>query len=108
MAIYQPENIATSNKIPIIFSHGWGENKGGDNKVYSFLTEFLASKSYTIFSIQHELATDEMLAMEGNLRETRLPNWQRGADNILYVLNRIKTDFPNYDYQKLILIGIGV
>jgi len=105
VAIYQPENIATSNKISIIFSHGWGENKGGDNKVYSYLTEFLASKSYTIFSIQHELATDEMLAMEGNLRETRLANWQRGADNILYVLNRIKTDFPNYAYHKLILIG---
>ncbi|WP_300675382.1 alpha/beta hydrolase [Soonwooa sp.] len=105
LAIYHPKNIEKSNKTPIIFSHGWGENKGGDNKVYSYLTEFLASKNYTVFSIQHELPTDEMLAMDGNLRETRLPNWQRGADNILYVLNQIKKEYPNYDYIKLIVIG---
>lgn len=104
VAIYHPDKLA-SNKTPIIFSHGWGENKGGDNKVYSYLTEFLASKNYTVFSIQHELETDEMLAIDGKLRETRLPNWQRGADNILYVINKIKKEYPNYDYSKLILIG---
>lgn len=33
-----PVAVITSkkqNKIPIIFSHGWGENKGGDYLVYS-------------------------------------------------------------------------
>lgn len=105
IAIYQPRNKKKLNKVPIIFSHGWGENKGGAYFYYSYLTEFLASKGYFVVSIQHELSTDEMLAMEGHLKITRKPNWERGAQNIHYVLSKMKTDFPDLDYQKLALIG---
>ena len=104
-AIYQPLNQKKLNKIPVIFSHGWGENQGGAYFDYSYLTEFLASKGYFVVSIQHELSTDEMLAMEGHLKITRKPNWERGAQNIHYVLSKMKRDFPNLDYQKLALIG---
>lgn len=105
VAIYQPQNKNKLNKIPIIFSHGWGENQGGAYFDYSYLTEFLASKGYFVVSIQHELSTDEMLAMEGDLKITRKQNWERGAQNIHYVLSKIKTEFPDLDYKKLALIG---
>lgn len=105
VAIYQPKNKKTAHLTPIIFSHGWGENKGGDYFVYSYLTKLLASKGYFVVSIQHELPGDEMLAMDGNLRVTRMPNWERGARNILFVLNRLKTDFPDLSYNKLAVIG---
>lgn len=105
VAIYKPANQANANKIPVIFSHGWGENKGGDYFIYSYLTEFLASKGYFVVSIQHELPTDEMLAMDGKLQVTRRPNWERGVQNILFVLNTMKKEFPDLTYSQLAVIG---
>ena len=106
IAIYQPKDIKQANKIPIIFSHGYGENNGSDYlEAYTYLTEFLASKGYFVVSIQHELKTDELLAMTGKLQETRRPNWERGSQNILYVLQKIKKDYPQLKYSELTLIG---
>ncbi|MDR0791868.1 MAG: hypothetical protein LBE82_01055 [Chitinophagaceae bacterium] len=106
VAIYQPANEKNSNRIPIIFSHGYGENKGGDYLyAYTYLTEFLASKGYFVVSVQHELNTDEPLAMTGKLQETRMPNWERGAQNILFVLQEMKKEYPQLKYDKLSLIG---
>ena len=106
IAVYQPKNSKNLNKIPIIFSHGYGENNGKDYfEAYSYLTEFLASKGYFIVSVQHELKTDELLAMTGKLQETRRPNWERGAQNIFFVLQEMKRKYPNFNYEKLALIG---
>lgn len=106
VAFYTPHSDkAIKNQKIVIFSHGYGENKGGDNLCYSYLTEYLASKGYFVASIQHELPTDSLLAMTGNLQITRKSNWERGAKNILYVLNRLKEIKPELDYKHLILIG---
>lgn len=106
IAIYQPKDVKNSNKIPIVFSHGYGENNGKDYlDAYNYLTEFLVSKGYFVVSIQHELITDELLPMTGKLQETRRPNWERGAQNIFYVLQEIKTRYPDLDFNKLTLIG---
>ena len=105
IAVYQPKNEKIANNIPIIFSHGWGENQGGDYLRYSYLTEALATKGFFVVSIQQELSTDEMLAMDGKLQVTRRPNWERGAENIRFVLDKIKKEFPNLTYKKSVLIG---
>ena len=106
IAIYEPTDQRKSNKIPIIFSHGYGENNGKDYlEAYTYLTEFLVYKGYFVVSIQHELPTDELLAMTGKLQETRRPNWERGAQNIFYVLQEIKNNHPELKFNKLTLIG---
>ncbi len=106
IAIYQSKDLKKSNKIPIIFSHGYGENNGKDYlNAYTYLTEFLVSKGYFVISIQHELKTDELLAMSGKLQERRRPNWERGAQNIFYVLQEIKNKYPELKYNELSLIG---
>ncbi len=106
IAIFQPKDKKNSNQIPILFSHGYGENKGGDYLyAYTYLTAFLASKGYFVVSIQHELPTDELLAMQGKLQETRRPNWERGAQNILFVLQDIKAKYPQLKFNELTLIG---
>lgn len=106
VAIFQPaSNKKVNNQQVVIFSHGYGENKGGDNMIYSYLTETLASKGYFVISIQHELPTDDLLAMDGDLKVTRKPNWERGTENILYVLNEFKTIKPELDFKHLTLIG---
>ena len=106
VAIYLPKGEKKVNKIPIIFSHGYGENKGDDYIVdYTYLTEFLASKGYFVVSIQHELKTDDLLAMNQPLKVTRMSNWQRGFENINFVLHEMKKQFPHLNYKKLVIIG---
>ena len=106
VVIYHPKTEKKIiNQQVVIFSHGYGENKGGDNKIYSYLTENLASKGYYVISIQHELPTDDLLPMEGDLKITRRPNWERGTKNILYVLNAFKKTAPDLDFKHLTLIG---
>ncbi len=105
VAIYQPVDKKQANYIPVIFNHGYGANQGGDYLLYSYLAEFLASKGYFVISIQHELPTDELLPTTGNIRETRMPNWKRGAENIYYVLGKVKATYPNLHYDQLAVIG---
>ena len=106
VAIYQPVNLQVGNITPIIFSHGYGANKGDDYAVdYTYLLEALAEKGYFIISIQHELETDQLLPMEEPFKTTRMPNWKRGSENIRFVLNRIKKEFPSLNYNKLAVIG---
>ncbi|GAB0157725.1 alpha/beta fold hydrolase [Chryseobacterium sp. Alg-005] len=106
VAFYSPD---AKNKIHnqqiVIFSHGYGQNKGRDYLHYSYLTENLASKGYFVVSIQHELPTDELIPMEGKPQVVRMPFWERGAENILFVLNELKKIKPELDYEHLTLIG---
>lgn len=105
LAFYYLKNKKFDKQKVIFMNHGYGGNQGGDYLKYSYLTENLARNGYFVVSIQHELQSDDLLAMDGNLQITRLPNWQRGADNIKYVLNEIQSLKPELDYKNLILIG---
>lgn len=106
VALYLPdtEKNLTIQQV-IILSHGYGGNRGGDNKAYTYLTEFLASHGYFVASIQHELPTDELLPMTGKPQEVRRPNWERGVQNILFVIEELKRRKPMLDYKHLTLIG---
>lgn len=106
IAIYKPKTDKKVKKQKVvIFSHGYGQNKGGDYLAYSYLTEFLASKGFFIASIQHELPTDSLLPLTGIPQIVRRPFWERGADNILFVIHELKKTNPNLDYNQITLIG---
>lgn len=102
IALYKPK--IDHPKI-VIFSHGYGQNKGGDYLAYSYLTESLASKGYLVASIQHELATDSLLPLKGIPQVVRKPFWERGADNIMFVINNLKNTNPELDFKRITLIG---
>ena len=89
----------------VIISHGYGFNKGNPYLGYSFIAEHLARKGYFVVSIQHELPSDELLAMDGDLRIKRKPNWEKGVQNILFVTNQLKGKYPVLNHSKMILIG---
>ena len=91
-------------KVAIV-SHGYGFNKGGDNRAYSYLTEALAASGYLVASIQHELPTDDLLPLTGVPQVVRRPNWERGATNIYFVLGELRKKFPRANYQRVTLIG---
>lgn len=106
IAIYKSKSDRKiKNQNVVIFSHGYGQNKGGDYLAYSYLTQFLASKGFLVVSIQHELATDSLLPLTGKPQIVRRPFWERGADNILFVINELKKTMPDLNYNHITLIG---
>lgn len=106
IAIYQPKTVKkTPKQRLVIFSHGYGQNRGGDYLMYSYLTEFLASKGFFVVSIQHELATDSLIPLTGKPQIVRRPFWERGADNILFVIHALQKVHPELDYHQITLIG---
>jgi predicted peptidase len=105
IAIYKPTSKVSGKQKLVIFSHGYGQNKGGDYLAYSYLTEFLATKGFFVVSIQHELATDSLLPLTGNLQILRRPFWERGADNILFVINELKRTNRDLDFKHITLVG---
>jgi predicted esterase len=105
IAIIKPISKISGKQKLIIFSHGYGQNKGGDYLAYSYLTEFLATKGLFVVSVQHELPTDSLLPLTGNPQIKRRPFWERGADNILFVINELKRTNPDLDFKHITLIG---
>jgi predicted esterase len=106
IAMYQTtgKNNEPMKKL-VIFNHGYGQNKGGDYLAYSYLTEYLAKKGYYVVSIQHELPTDSLIPLTGIPQIVRRPFWERGADNIFFVINQLKNLNPNIDFKHIALIG---
>jgi predicted peptidase len=104
VALYLPDSSSLKQKV-VIFSHGYGENQGTPYLAYSYLNNFLAQHGYLVVSIQHELPTDDPLPMNGNLREKRMPNWENGLQNILFVVKELKNRMPNLDDKRYSVIG---
>jgi predicted esterase len=106
IAIYTSYADSVKQNLPvIIFNHGYGKNQGDSYLTYSYISEYLASKGYCVISIQHELKTDEKLPYQGNLQELRKPFWDRGAENINYVIKELDSIRPQLNFKKVVLIG---
>jgi len=106
VAFYSSKAYPKNRKQKIvIFSHGYGQNKGGDYLAYSYLTEKLASKGYFVASIQHELSTDSLMPLIGIPQIVRRPFWERGVDNILFVIKEMKKSNPELNFKLITLIG---
>ena len=100
VVLYKPAATIHSPKLAII-SHGYG----GHNTDYSFIASMLAVRGYVVASIQHELPDDEPLPLTGEPRVVRRPNWERGMQNIRYVVGELKWHKPTLDVRGLLLVG---
>lgn len=90
------------NTLPVvIISHGYGVK----NVEYSYLASALAAQGYLVASIQHDLEDDVPLAKTGSIYERRRPMWERGTQNIMFVLMTVKAKYPGLNAKKVILIG---
>jgi pimeloyl-ACP methyl ester carboxylesterase len=105
VAIYGHTDRITGRPRPVLLSHGYNENLSGTYLNYSYIAEHLAARGYVVVSIQHELPGDAPLAMRGDLARLRRPNWERGADNIRFVLSELERRFPVLDIKNTTLIG---
>lgn len=105
VSFYVPVYQIQMKRKVVIFSHGYSKNQPGANKEYSYLTNALAKNGYFVVSIQHELPTDDLLPMEGKPQVVRRSNWERGAENIHFVLSQLKIKYPYLDYAKVVIAG---
>ena len=106
IAVYTPiSDKAIQNQTLVILSHGYFANQAGGNLQYSYLTHFLASHGLIVISIQHELPGDSLIPSAGIPQIVRRPFWERGVQNILFVLNAYKKTNPEWDYKHVTLIG---
>jgi pimeloyl-ACP methyl ester carboxylesterase len=101
VAIYTSPSPQAGRLKPAILSHGYG----GQNTDYSFVARYLAAHGYYVASIQHEVSGDEPLPTTGRPYETRKPSWERGVQNILFVIAELKKTRPDLDYGRLLLLG---
>jgi len=94
---------AAMTKLPVaILNHG--------NTVkyteYSFLANVFAARGYMVVSIQHDLESDPPLVTKvGEPYVGRLPVYERGVQNILFAVSKLKPMYPNADYDHLTLVG---
>jgi hypothetical protein len=97
------ESITEMTTLPVaIVNHG--------NTVkfteYSFLTNVLAMRGYLVASVQHDIETDGPMVTEvGEEYVGRRPQYNKGIANILFVIDKLKTLYPNADYRQLTMIG---
>ena len=84
--IYAAEPVTSAKLKPAIISHGYG----GKNTAYGFIARHLARRGFYVASIQHEIPGDAPLPITGEPYVTRMPSWQRGVQNILFVLDELK------------------
>jgi predicted dienelactone hydrolase len=101
VALYTDASPQARPRRLAIISHGYG----GKNTDYTFIATYLATHGYAVASIQHEVPGDEPLPRTGNPYETRKPSWERGVQNILFVIGEMKKRHPDLDDRQLVLIG---
>ncbi|OUJ69199.1 alpha/beta hydrolase family protein [Hymenobacter crusticola] len=104
VALYTPQAGGTHRPV-VLVSHGYSFNRPGSYLHYAYLAETLASKGYWVVSIQHELPTDSLLPTTGTPQVVRRPFWERGADNIEFVLHYLQQTRPALDFNQVTLLG---
>jgi len=101
LALYSAASTSTRKQGLAILSHGYGAK----NTDYGFIANYLATHGYVVASVQHELPGDEPLPSTGIPYEVRMPSWQQGVQNILFVMNALKASHPELDDARVLLVG---
>lgn len=100
-AYYLTNQSNTAKKKLVILNPGYG----GRNTDYQYIANDLAINGYFVVTIQHDLSTDDPLPTTGDIYKLRKPIWERGIKSIFFVTNKIKNQYPQLDYDNIILIG---
>ncbi len=96
------KNKSQIDKLPVaIISHGYAIK----NTEYAFIANNLSTQGYMVVSIQHDCKSDPKLPKTGDLLKKRMPFWEIGMQNILFVMSELKRMEQNLDLNKVVLIG---
>ena len=112
---YTPENMQGILPV-IIFNPGYQEQKDlsrPDNilayKKWTYLAEYFTNKGYAFIAIQHDMLGDtdgiENIDPKLSQAEARKHLWIRGEKNIFFVIDELKQQFPEFNFDKFIISG---
>lgn len=101
VTLYYDQSSIKTRLTPVVISHGYG----GKSTDYSFIALYLAARGHYVASIQQELPSDPPLPSAGRPYDDRMPSWQRGVQNILFLIAELKQRHPGFAYDSLLLIG---
>lgn len=103
--IYEPkeqEACAAQTECPVaIISAGYGVS----HTKYEFIASAYVAQGYLVLAVRHELPADPPLSTSGDLYQTRIENWRRGAETLRVVASSMKKRFHAYSFDRLTLIG---
>lgn len=105
VAVSQPENNKDCTKQTPCSVAFVSAGYGVAHTRYRFLVDQLTNAGYLTIAVGHELPQDPPLSVTGDLYETRVENWQRGADTIVFLQKALQSQYDNYDFTKLLLVG---
>ncbi|KDM91711.1 hypothetical protein [Photobacterium galatheae] len=72
---------------------------------YLFISQALNNAGYMTIAVDHELPHDPPLSRKGDLYQTRIENWKRGAETLSYLQKTLPDRFPSYNFDQLTFIG---
>ena len=72
---------------------------------YQFLVHRLQSLGFLVIMVDHEVPGDPPLSRSGDLFETRVENWLRGAQSLNVVYQQLSRELNHYDFTQLTLVG---
>lgn len=101
VAIYTPVDRPRDRLKLAIISHGYGSR----NTDYGFIARHLAAHGFYVASVQHEVEGDAPLPTTGRPYDVRMPSWQQGVDNVLFVIGQLRKVEPALDFDRLLLVG---
>ena len=104
VTLYFPNTNNCNKNAPCkvaIFGAGYGMA----NTDYTFLAKQLNQQGVLMVSIAHELANDPPLSREQPFVKTRNENWQRGAQTVLFVRQALKSQYSEYNFDAVTLMG---
>jgi len=102
LVTYAPISAPPRLKLKVaLLNHGYG----GTNDAYSFVAKNLVAHGYYVVSLQQDLSTDAPMPTTGTPAVVRRPYWERGVQNLRYVLQELRHTHPEFDYRHLLLMG---
>jgi len=102
LVTYTLASAAPKTKFKVaLLNHGYGSV----NTAYSFVAKNLVAHGYYVVSIQQDLPTDAPMPTTGIPAVVRRPYWERGVQNMQFVLQELKRTQPALDYRHLLLMG---
>ncbi|MBD1578020.1 alpha/beta hydrolase [Vibrio sp. S11_S32] len=72
---------------------------------YKFLSDALNELGYMTIAVDHELPNDPPLSKTGDLYQTRIENWSRGAQTLDFLQEELALRFASYNFNNLTLVG---
>lgn len=108
LMVYGPAGGAAPGTLPVLFSPGYDKRPGEDAHAYTdyaYLGTELARNAMVMVAVQHDLPDDPRLPMVRPYRLSRLPDWERGVADLVWLRYMLSHVWRTLDWRRTVLGG---